>query len=97
MEDVDYRFARSKKFQGFLNLVTEKRMSKAGRFLRIHFKTGAVCDIVPPGSIASGSQLVRATKGKNRWQFVPPELDRLWRNHATVHRKSGKRVEPVTA
>ena len=41
-------------FSGFLEHVTERRMSKEGRFYRIHHRTGATLDVVPPGSLATG-------------------------------------------
>ncbi len=96
MEQADPKFARSRQFREFLVWVTRKRMSKAGRFIRLHFKTGAKVDIVPDGSIASGVALVRPTKGKNKWRFVSPELDREWRHFASDHRKCRSRAKLAT-
>ena len=48
---------RSEWFNDFLRHVTERRMSKEGRFLMIYFRSGARRDIVPEGSIASGRGL----------------------------------------
>ena len=62
-------------------------MSKKGRFYRVHFKTGSVLDLVPPGSIAMGMTLIREgneheqdeAAHAHRWQFVTPPLKTLWR------------------
>lgn len=61
-------------FADFLNDVTKRRMSREGRFVRVTFKTGAVVNLVPPKSIASGMRLV---DGK-RWEQVVPDLQELY-------------------
>ncbi len=77
--EIDPQVARSKRFQAFLQFVTKERMSRAGRFVRVHFRTGQQIDLVPDGSLASGTKLVRQARGKKRaWQFVSPTLERLW-------------------
>ena len=72
---------RSKKFSAFLGEVTDKRMSKKGRFLRIHFKTGIVRDVVPEGSIGSGRGLEVDEDGTIGWRVVQPDIDELWRRY----------------
>ncbi len=66
-------------FYAFLENVTERRMSREGRFLRIHFTTGAVVDVVPEGSLASGLELVKDGRYNVGWRFVSPGIDRLWK------------------
>ncbi len=73
---------------GFLEYVTKRRMSKEGRFYRIHYRTGATLDVVPPGSLATGWELVRDDRRKAGWRFVRPDMDRLWRDYAAKHRHS---------
>lgn len=74
--EADPKYARSKEFRSFIAYVMQRRMSKEGRFYRVHFKTGAVIDLVPEGSIASGSRFdakasqkldaIKQSKRKNR-------------------------------
>jgi hypothetical protein len=71
-------------FHAFLRDVTKRRMSKEGRFYRVHFKTGAVRDFVPPGSIATGVAL--AEEGK-AWRWVTPGLDTLWEDFKNTRQK----------
>ena len=73
---------RTETLRGFLEYLTERRMGKDGRFYRVQFKTGAVMDLVPPGSIASGMELVTIdVRRKQGWRFVTPDLDKLWREY----------------
>ena len=60
----------------FLDHVTN-RMSKEGRFCRIHHRTGATADVAPPGSLATGWARVRDDRRKADWRFVRPDIDRL--------------------
>ncbi|MCC6127283.1 MAG: recombinase family protein [Pirellulales bacterium] len=62
--------------KGFLEYVTERRMSKKGRFYRVHFKTGKIIDVVPPGSIASGKKLI-CTFPKTKWNDIMPDVEKL--------------------
>ena len=83
----DYDIPRPDGFYAFLEYVTQRRMSKEGRFCRVHFKMGATIDVVPPGSLASGKELVTLDGHRNAgWRFVSPDVDRLWREY-----RSGKR------
>jgi len=68
---------KSKEFYAFLRHVTERRMSKEGRFLRIHFKTGLRRDLVPEGSIASGRGLEVDEDGQVGWGIVGPSIEKL--------------------
>jgi hypothetical protein len=66
---------------GFLDYVTKRRMSKEGRFYRIHYRTGATVDVVPPGSLATGLELVRDDRRKAGSRFIRPSIERLWREY----------------
>ncbi len=75
------RKAAPTKFRNFVKDLVKRRMSKEGRFLRIHFETGAWFDLVPQSSIASGSQIyINEDNGKS-WKFVQPNIDRLWKEY----------------
>lgn len=74
--ECDPKLAKDKRFCAFLEYVTERRMSKDGWFVRLHYKTGAKADLVPAGSIASGMELCRGKGGG--WRFVRPDIHRLW-------------------
>jgi hypothetical protein len=78
------KLLNDKRFHAFIEDVVRRRMSKEGRFLRVYFKTGSKVDIVPAGSIASGMALCRGRGGG--WQFVSPDIDRLWREF-TISRR----------
>jgi hypothetical protein len=65
-----------KEFRRFLRYVTEHRMTKEGRFLRVQFKTVAKVDVVPAGSIASGYALMQDDRRKG-WRFVSTDVDQL--------------------
>lgn len=88
LQEYAPEFARGRKYHAFLRELTKRRMSKEGRFYRVHFVTGARVDLVPPGSLASGKRLVVADRRrKAEWRFVTPDLDRLWREFTE---KNGK-------
>ena len=55
---------RDKTFPDFCEHITQRRMSKEGRFYRVHFKRGATVDLVPPGSLASGWNWCKMDEGK---------------------------------
>lgn len=80
-----------KGFGDFIQYVVKRRMSKEGRFLRIHFKTGATLNLVPPGSLASGMELQKKTD-KSNWHLVAPSIQRLWQDFEATHRKKTKSV-----
>lgn len=77
--------AQREDFAEFLTDVTQRRMSREGRFIRVTFKTGAVVNLVPPKSIASGMKLV---DGK-RWESVVPDLQELY-DAFKARKKQGK-------
>lgn len=79
-----------KGFGDFVQYVVKRRMSKEGRFLRIHFKTGATLNLVPPGSLASGMELQRKPD-KSNWRHVAPSIQRLWQDFEAT-RKNTKSV-----
>ena len=88
--ELDPAKLRDKRFHEFLRYVTERRMSKDGRFLRIHFKTGATRDVVPAGSIADGHGLEVDEDGRVGWRVVRPNIDELRRQYEVWAR----RVQP---
>ncbi len=79
---------KTKDFAAFCRYVTQQRMSKAGRFLRVHFKTGAVRDVVPKGSVASGRGLEVDEEGQVGWRIVRPDIEKLRREY----KHQGRRV-----
>ena len=72
--------------RAFTRYVVEQEMSKKGRFYRVHFRSSAVLDFVPKGSIAIGMALIRdeQAQGNSRenqfpqWRFIYPPLNTLW-------------------
>lgn len=81
--EADPKLVRSELFRDFVKNLTKRRMSKEGRFLRIHFKTGAWVDVVPKGSIAFGAELIKVGK-KDNWRFVKPNISILWNENNTA-------------
>jgi DNA invertase Pin-like site-specific DNA recombinase len=82
------RFKADKQFRAFVRHVLKLRMSKHGRFLRVHFKTGVQIDLVPDGSCASGiKELPIPHKG---WKLKHPQLDRLWQEFSANGRATAK-------
>ena len=79
--DVAPELFKDKSFSDFVKYLVKRRMSKEGRFLRIHFKTGAWFDVVPKGSIASGSRIYIDEGGKTRYMGIRPKFDRLWEEY----------------
>ncbi len=74
-------------FGEFVQYVVKRRMSKEGRFLRVHFKTGAILNLVPPGSIASGMELRKKGQENREWTFVVPSIQQLWQDFEATRRK----------
>lgn len=77
----------------FIEHLADLRLTKRGRFFRVHFKTGAVLDFVPEGSLASGVELVLDERRRPGWRFVSPKIDRLYRDFKTEHRKREQAAE----
>lgn len=71
-------------FFAFVRDLEARRMSKEGRFLRVHYKTGAVVDLVPPGSLASGWGRINGA-----WQTVEPDLGKLRAEYDRDHPSIG--------
>ncbi len=80
IRDAAPELRRSKTFHAFLEHVVSRRMSKEGRFLRVYFKSGATVDIVPAGSLAGGSELIKKGTRKRGWRFVSPDINKLWQD-----------------
>jgi hypothetical protein len=76
-----------KEFGEFCEWVTTRRMSKHGRFLRIHFKTPGHLrrDLVPGNSIADGRGL-EIEDGKPGWRIIQPDLNKLKRQFISFKR-----------
>lgn len=71
----------------FVEFVMDRRMSRHGRFVRVHFTTGSVVDLVPKGSIASGSELSGEDGGR---RYTSPDLMQLWQKFAKLYGKHGQ-------
>ncbi len=85
----DLSLTRSKTFRDFIADVTRRRMSREGRFYRIHFSTGNYVDAVPVGSLASGLRLVDLrNKG---WEVVGPNIALLWEEYRKKHEAAPSR------
>jgi type II secretory pathway component PulJ len=72
------KLARDQQFVAFLEDLSKRRMSPEGRFVRVHFKTGARVDLVPEGSLAYG---MRVDRNGNGWEPVRPDVKALWKAH----------------
>jgi len=82
--------ARSPEYYGFLEHVRGLRQTKDAWFIRVYFKTGAMVDIVPEGSVASGLRLDSAEGNKGRWKHIGPDIDKLWFAYRAAQRKAAK-------
>jgi DNA invertase Pin-like site-specific DNA recombinase len=91
--DVAPGIARSPEFHGFLDYVRGLRQTKKAWFLRVHFKTGAMVDIVPTGSVASGMRLDESSDRDQRWKHIGPDIDKLWFAYRDAQRKEANRVQ----
>ncbi|QDU93929.1 hypothetical protein [Lignipirellula cremea] len=78
---------KDKIFLAFLRHVQKLRMSRKGRFVRVHFKTGRVVDLVPEGSLASGVEMEHDERRRCGWKFVSPKLQRAWQDFKTEYKK----------
>jgi DNA invertase Pin-like site-specific DNA recombinase len=78
-------------FRAFQEYITRRRMSREGRFVRVHFKTGAVVDLVPEGSLATGWEMVREQGRADPWRFVRPDVQKLWEEFRASRKGSNGR------
>ncbi len=93
--EFDLMDTRTEDFGEFVRYVVKRRMSKAGRFVRVFFKTDTWADFVPPGSIASGRKLyVDKKTGRPGWEFITPDVGALWQEYKRSRGKAGRRVAP---
>ena len=81
----------TKQFKAFLRHVMQRRLSKAARFLQVHFKSGRKVDLVPPGSVATRKNVER--DGSHGIAWDQPDLDQLWQQFTTKTVKTKKSVE----
>lgn len=72
----------------FMEYVNKRRMSKEGRFLRVHFKSGQRIDLVPDRSLASGWKLGTNKYGVLDYKRVEPTLARLWKDFKAEQRRN---------
>lgn len=79
IEEVRMPKALRAEFGEFLADLLKRRMSKEGRFVRVHFKTGIWVDLVPAKSIASGMQYGAGLEPKDgkTWRKVVPDIQQL--------------------
>lgn len=84
--ELDPEQIKSKEFSEFCEWVTNRRMSKSGRFVRVHFNTKISRDIVPGDSIATGRGLEIDDDGGHGWVFVQPSYDKLWKSYKSWKR-----------
>ena len=83
----DRALAKDKLIRSFVKHVAQLRLTKRGRFVRVHFTTGSTVDLVPDGSLASGMEMVHDARRRAGWRFVSPRLDRMWRDYRTANKK----------
>ena len=81
VEEYDLNVSSKRDFRIFLDEIMKRRMSKNGRFYRIHFRTstGSSVDVVPMGSLASGFKLL--DREGERWSSINPDWTELWKEH----------------
>jgi hypothetical protein len=76
------RFRPDKQFRAFVRHVLKHRMSREGRFVRVHFKTGLQIDLVPDGSLASGC--VELPIPRRGWKLHHPHIECLWQEFSAA-------------
>jgi hypothetical protein len=91
--EEDPTLSRDRVFRAFLTDLTERRMSKEGRFLRVHFKTGLSVDLVPQGSLATGWRLAEG----GDWEAVShlnfrDDWERLRAEHSGKSTKKSRKT-----
>lgn len=86
VNDVAKTPAEHRTWRRFIEFVMGRRMSRHGRFVRVHFTTGAVLDLVPLGSIASGDAMGFSGTGSG---VVRPDIDQLWRRFTKLCAEHG--------
>jgi hypothetical protein len=89
--EVDPGFVPDQEFRDFVQYVVERVNSKDGRFLRVHFKTGAFIRLVPPGSIAAGMELDTCPEHLGPWIAKFPTLGDLWQEFTKSKKKRKRR------
>jgi len=77
-EEANPELVRTTLYRNFVKDLIKRRMSKDGRFLRMHFKTGVFVDLVPDGSIASGMKMYSDDTDRKGYKFISPPIDKLW-------------------
>lgn len=82
---------RDKMFMSFVRHIAKLRHTKKGRFVRVVFKTGAIVELVPEGSLASGMEWVKDNRRRKGWRFVSPKLERMWQDYCTEYRKNANK------
>jgi hypothetical protein len=90
-EESDPDWRPDAEWRAFLEWVTARRMSREGRFIRVHFKTGASVDLAPSGSLATGRRLVNGVGGGKVWELTPLPMDQLWSEFLAEQKKKPRR------
>jgi hypothetical protein len=87
-------YIRSPRFKEFVEYAVARRMSKEGRFIRVHFKikTDGPVDLVPPGSLATGEVLVTEGRAAGQYRYNGgPDVTRLGQEFNAEHPKEQPR------
>lgn len=74
MDNATPQQMEDSQFLAFVDYVMQRRFSRDGRFIRVHFTTGFRIDLVPPGSIATGFRL---DDKRDEWKVEKPNLETL--------------------
>jgi hypothetical protein len=78
--------SQRKLFGDFVDLLTGRRATREGRFLRLYFKGGGQVDLAPPGSLAIGSAM--GDKGELS-RTVRPDFAAMWEEFEAKKGASG--------
>jgi hypothetical protein len=91
MQESDPDWRPDAEWKKFTEYVMARRMTREGRFVRVHFKTGAAVELVPAGSLATGQVMVDGHEGGKSWQLTPLDVERLYKEFKAppkrLHRK----------
>ena len=85
---------RKREYTSFCNYTTRRsRESKEGRFLRIHFKSGSLCELWPKRSIPYQTTLYINEDGNIDWQQTSSSIEWLWNEYKTRKNKPAEAIE----
>ena len=90
LDEAEVKIDREMK--DFIDDLAARRMTREGRFIRIHFQSGQWVDLVPPGGLATGHVLTQEGF-VNRWAYRALNLDELLTEFlANRKKKAPKRI-----